>query len=168
MSCAEPIYGTMCLYNKEKREKLSEDFHFRFLPSEFQDVRDLIVVWIMILSSSRDLDESVDYMGETARGLIWFLMNVILKPLYVSHENWSMQESGGGQKNVVFSLESGSPVICLLIQLEKHVTEEGGVTPSVYTRKEPVSFWIPLTSSNYLHIPNSSCVSGLVKNICYW
>jgi hypothetical protein len=25
------------------------------------------------------------------------------------------------------------------VQLEKHVTEEGGVTPSVYTRKEPVS-----------------------------
>ena len=37
--CAEPVYGTMCLYNKEKREKFSEDFHFRFLPSEFQDVR---------------------------------------------------------------------------------------------------------------------------------
>lgn len=168
MSCAEPIYGTMCLYNKEKREKLSEDFHFRFLPSEFQDVRDFIVVWIMILGSSRDLDESVDYMGQTARGLIWFLTNVLLKLLYVSHENWSMQESGGGQKNVVFSLESGSPVICLLIQLEKHVTEEGGVTPSVYTRKEPVSVWIPLTSSNYLHIPNSSCVSGLFTIICYW
>ncbi|XP_024384292.1 guanine nucleotide exchange factor SPIKE 1 isoform X3 [Physcomitrium patens] len=79
----EPVYGTMCLYNKEKREKLSEDFHFRFLPSEFQD------------------------------------------------------DNGGGQRSVLFSLEAGSPAICLLIQLEKHVTEEGGVSPSVYTRKEP-------------------------------
>lgn len=40
---------------------------------------------------------------------------------------------------MLFSLEAGSPAICLLIQLEKHVTEEGGVSPSVYTRKEPVS-----------------------------
>lgn len=35
---AEPLYGTLCLYHREKREKLSEDFHFRCLPSEFQDV----------------------------------------------------------------------------------------------------------------------------------
>ena len=34
----EPIYGTLCLYHRERREKLSEDFHFRCLPSEFQDV----------------------------------------------------------------------------------------------------------------------------------
>jgi hypothetical protein len=81
----EPIYGTMCLYNKERREKLSEDFHFRFLPSEFQD------------------------------------------------------EASGVQRKAVFSLDSASSAVCLLIQLEKHVTEEGGVTPSVYTRKEPVS-----------------------------
>nr|XP_024395928.1 guanine nucleotide exchange factor SPIKE 1-like isoform X2 [Physcomitrium patens] len=79
----EPVYGTMCLYNKEKREKLSEDFHFRFLPSEFLD------------------------------------------------------DNCGGQRSVLFSLEAGSPAICLLIQFEKHVTEEGGVSPSVYTRKEP-------------------------------
>jgi hypothetical protein len=39
----------------------------------------------------------------------------------------------------VFSLEAASTAICLLIQLEKHVTEEAGITPSVYTRKEPVS-----------------------------
>lgn len=35
----EPWYGTVCLYHREKREKLSEDFHFRCLPAEFQDVR---------------------------------------------------------------------------------------------------------------------------------
>jgi hypothetical protein len=69
MPCAEPIYGTMCLYNKEKREKLSEDFHFRFLPSEFQDVRGSIIVWIMILGSSRDLAESVDYIGWDSQGI---------------------------------------------------------------------------------------------------
>lgn len=50
-----------------------------------------------------------------------------------------IQEAGGYQRRAVFSLEAPSPAVCLLIQLEKHVTEEGGVTPSVYTRKEPVS-----------------------------
>jgi hypothetical protein len=50
-----------------------------------------------------------------------------------------MQEAGGYQRRAVFSLEAASPAVCLLVQLEKHVTEEGGVTPSVYTRKEPVS-----------------------------
>lgn len=49
------------------------------------------------------------------------------------------QDNGGGQRSVLFTLEAGSPAICLLIQFEKHVTEEGGVTPSVYTRKDPVS-----------------------------
>lgn len=39
--CAEPLYGTLCLYHRDKREKLSEDFHFRCLPSEFQDVSPL-------------------------------------------------------------------------------------------------------------------------------
>ncbi len=39
----------------------------------------------------------------------------------------------------MFSLEAASTAICLLIQLEKHATEEAGITPSVYTRKEPVS-----------------------------
>jgi hypothetical protein len=49
------------------------------------------------------------------------------------------QEASGVQRKAVFSLDSASSAVCLLIQLEKHVTEEGGVTPSVYTRKEPVS-----------------------------
>lgn len=31
-----------------------------------------------------------------------------------------------------------SASVCLLIQLEKHATEEGGVTPSVYSRKDTV------------------------------
>lgn len=34
----EPFYGTICLYNKERRDKLSEDFHFQISPSEAQDV----------------------------------------------------------------------------------------------------------------------------------
>ncbi|XP_024370509.1 guanine nucleotide exchange factor SPIKE 1 [Physcomitrium patens] len=80
----EPWYGTICVYHREKREKLSEDFHFRCLPAEFQD------------------------------------------------------EGSGSQRKAIFSLAAPSPAICLLVQLEKHVTEEGGVTPSVYTRKEPV------------------------------
>lgn len=81
----EPMYGTLCLYHREKREKLSENFHFRCLPSEFQD------------------------------------------------------EGGNCLRRAIFSLEAASPAICLLIQLEKHVTEEGGVTAHVYSRKEPVS-----------------------------
>ncbi|KAL5995028.1 MAP kinase Spk1, partial [Asimina triloba] len=38
----------------------------------------------------------------------------------------------------IFSLDAPSASVCLLIQLEKPVTEEGGVTPSAYSRKEPV------------------------------
>jgi len=34
----EPFYGTICLYNRERREKLSEDFYFNVLPTEMQDV----------------------------------------------------------------------------------------------------------------------------------
>lgn len=80
----EPFYGTICLYNRERREKLSEDFYFHVLPAELQDGR---------LSSEH-------------RG--------------------------------IFSLDSPSTSVCLLIQLEKPATEEGGVTPSVYSRKDPV------------------------------
>lgn len=39
----------------------------------------------------------------------------------------------------IFFLDAPSASVCLLIQLEKPATEEGGVTPSVYSRKEPVS-----------------------------
>ncbi|GMN53748.1 hypothetical protein TIFTF001_022879 [Ficus carica] len=38
----------------------------------------------------------------------------------------------------IFYLDAPSASVCLLIQLERHVTEEGGVSPSVYSRKEPV------------------------------
>ncbi|KAM2392977.1 hypothetical protein ACFX1X_036390 [Malus domestica] len=79
---AEPFYGTMCLYNRERREKLSEDFYFHHAPTERQDI-------------------SIEPRG-------------------------------------IFYLDAPSSSVCLLIQLEKHATEEGGVTPSVYSRKEPV------------------------------
>ncbi|XP_027354949.1 guanine nucleotide exchange factor SPIKE 1 isoform X2 [Abrus precatorius] len=80
----EPFYGTICLYNKERREKLSEDFYFHVLPTEMQD------------------------------GKITY------------------------EPRAVFYLDAPSASVCLLIQLEKHATEEGGVTPSVYSRKDPV------------------------------
>ncbi|KAL0349470.1 UNVERIFIED_CONTAM: Guanine nucleotide exchange factor SPIKE 1, partial [Sesamum radiatum] len=83
-SIPEPFYGTICLYNRERREKLSEDFIFHMLPAEMQDT-----------SSSVD-----------ARG--------------------------------IFRVDVPSASICLLVQLEKPATEEGGVTSSVYSRKEPV------------------------------
>ncbi|XP_031129234.1 guanine nucleotide exchange factor SPIKE 1 isoform X1 [Ipomoea triloba] len=81
---AEPFYGTICLYNRERREKLSEDFLFRILPAEMQDA-------------------STSY-----------------------------------ERRAVFHLDAPSASVCLLIQLEKPATEEGGVTPSVYSRKESV------------------------------
>lgn len=37
-SHVEPFYGTICLYNRERREKLSEDFYFRHAPTEKKDV----------------------------------------------------------------------------------------------------------------------------------
>ncbi|KAK9081739.1 hypothetical protein Syun_031185 [Stephania yunnanensis] len=81
----EPFYGTICLYNRERREKLSEDFYFRVLPSEMSEGK-------------------------------------------VSSEHRG-----------IFSLDAASASVCLLIQLEKPATEEGGITPSVYSRKEPVN-----------------------------
>ncbi|KAK1317196.1 hypothetical protein QJS10_CPA05g00584 [Acorus calamus] len=80
----EPFYGTICLYNKERREKMSEDFYFRVLPTEMQEA------------------------------------------------------SGSSESQGIFTLDTPSASVCLLIQLEKPATEEGGVTPSVYSRKEPV------------------------------
>ncbi|CAM8926387.1 unnamed protein product [Rhodiola kirilowii] len=80
----EPFYGTICLYNKERRDKLSEDFHFQILPSDAPDGRSSL------------------------------------------------------ESRALFYLDAPSASICLLIQLEKPATEEGGVTPSVYSRKDPV------------------------------
>ncbi|XP_011000675.1 PREDICTED: dedicator of cytokinesis protein 7 isoform X3 [Populus euphratica] len=81
---AEPFYGTICTYNKERREKLSEDFYFSVVPTDTQDAK-------------------------------------------ISHD-----------PRGIFYLDAPSSSICLLIQLEKPATEEGGVTASVYSRKEPV------------------------------
>ncbi|KAJ6769628.1 hypothetical protein OIU79_020477 [Salix purpurea] len=80
---AEPFYGTICIYNKERREKLSEDFYFSVVPTDTQDAK-------------------------------------------ISHD-----------PRGIFYLDAPSASICLLIQLEKPATEEGGVTASVYSRKEP-------------------------------
>lgn len=35
---AEPFYGTLCVYNMDRKEKVSEDFHFQFLPPNFEGV----------------------------------------------------------------------------------------------------------------------------------
>lgn len=80
----EPFYGTISLYNRERREKLSEDFIFHMSPPEMQDA------------------------------------------------------SSSSEQRGVFHLDAPSASVCLLIQLEKPATEENGVTPSVYSRKEPV------------------------------
>ncbi|GAB4842882.1 MAP kinase Spk1 [Ancistrocladus abbreviatus] len=80
----EPFYGTICLYNRERRDKLSEDFIFSVLPMEMKDAKT------------------------------------------------------SNEPRAIFYLDAPSASICLLIQLEKPATEEGGITPSVYSRKEPV------------------------------
>ncbi|CAL0333662.1 unnamed protein product [Lupinus luteus] len=80
---AEPFYGTICLYNRERREKLSEDYYFHVLPTEMLNAK---------ITNDR---------------------------------------------RAVFYLDAPSASVCLLIQLEKHATEEGGVTTSVYSRKDP-------------------------------
>ncbi|CAN1297422.1 Guanine nucleotide exchange factor SPIKE 1 [Linum perenne] len=80
----EPFYGTLCLYNKERREKLSEDFYFHVVPNDMQD------------------------------------------------------EQINSERRGIFYLDAPSASVCLLVQLEKAATEEGGVSPSVYSRKEPV------------------------------
>ena len=46
------------------------------------------------------------------------------------------------EPRAVFYLDAPSASVCLLIQLEKHATEEGGVTASVYSRKDPVCIGI--------------------------
>ncbi|CAH9114188.1 unnamed protein product [Cuscuta europaea] len=81
---AEPFHGTICLYNRERREKLSEDYNFQILPEEMQNA------------------------------------------------------STSCERRSVFHLDAPSASICLLVQLEKPATEEGGVTPNVYSRKESV------------------------------
>lgn len=48
------------------------------------------------------------------------------------------QGNASSELRGVFYLDAPSASVCLLIQLERHATEEGGVTPSVYSRKEPV------------------------------
>ncbi|KAL9243906.1 hypothetical protein vseg_017743 [Gypsophila vaccaria] len=80
----EPFYGTICLYNRERRDKLSEDFIFEVKPAEIGN-------------------------SETS--------------------NYS---------RAIFYLDAPSASVCLLIQLEKAATEEGGVTSSAYSRKDPV------------------------------
>ena len=55
------------------------------------------------------------------------------------------------QHRAIFHLDATSPSICMLIQIEKHATEEDGGTASVYSRKEPVGYL------NYSHKYLISC-----------
>ncbi|RZS01193.1 hypothetical protein BHM03_00031014, partial [Ensete ventricosum] len=63
------------------------------------------------------------------------LLVCIFKPIL----ELSIQVNASLIRRAVFSLDAPSASVCLLIQLEKPATEEGGVTASVYSRKEPVS-----------------------------
>jgi hypothetical protein len=122
VSCAEPFSGTVCLYNRDRREKLSEDFYFNILPTEMQDVRNN-VYFSLLCHCFYPLIQIIDHFQ------IFFLFD---------QAHISLDRRG------VFSLDAPSPSICLLIQLEKAATDEGGVTPSVYSRKEPVRNKVPL------------------------
>lgn len=61
----------------------------------------------------------------------------------------------------VFSLDTPSASVCLMVQLEKPATEEGGVTPSVYSRKDPVSLKVSSFGRIYVY----ACIN---KNIPWW
>ena len=60
------------------------------------------------------------------------------------------QEKLSYEPRGIFYLDAPSASVCLLIQLERHATEEGGVTSSVYSRKEPVFAWTSITLSFFL------------------
>lgn len=118
----EPFHGTICLYNRERREKLSEDFYFRALPTETQDVSESV-----FLSFSYDLAKFDDRYPSTNEVVFGY-----------HHQSKMSNEPRG-----IFYLDAPSASVCLLIQLEKLATEEGGVTSSVYSRKEPVCVSTP-------------------------
>lgn len=61
----------------------------------------------------------------------------------------------------VFSLDTPSASVCLMVQLEKPATEEGGVTPSVYSRKDPVSLQVSSFGRIYVY-------TFINKNIPWW
>ena len=67
------------------------------------------------------------------------------------------------EPRAVFYLDAPSASVCLLIQLEKHATEEGGVTASVYSRKDPVciDIFLPLL---FLHFFSMYLLICLVLN----
>ncbi|GJP38566.1 hypothetical protein CLOM_g23007 [Closterium sp. NIES-68] len=81
----EPFYGTICLYHTEKKEKVSEDFHFQYLPLSWDGA------------------------------------------------------STPPELRAIFTVEREASALCLLVQVERAVTEESlnGVKGSVYTRKDP-------------------------------
>lgn len=87
----------------------------------------------------------------------------ICRPLYIFLQAKLSSENRG-----VFYLDAPSASVCLLIQLEKTATEEGGVTTSVYSRKEPVISKIlnfPLLSLESLAHVNALVVEIVVFNI---
>lgn len=118
----EPFYGTICLYNRERREKLSEDFYFRHTPTETQNVRTSFIF-------------AHHFNGHP----------LFFKYIFGTHYDWqnlllpmsTFLVKISFEPRGIFYLDAPSSV-CLLIQLEKHATEEGGVTSAVYSRKEPV------------------------------
>lgn len=133
-SHVEPFYGTICLYNRERREKLSEDFYFRHAPTEKKDVS----YKINITFSPSNFNGC-----PLLRHMLW--LKTFLLPLSSFLLKISFEPRG------IFYLDAPSSSVCLLIQLEKHATEEGGVTPSVYSRKEPVCPRLYVTFLLFIH-----------------
>lgn len=114
----EPLYGTICLYHTERKEKLSEDFHFQFLPLEWAGV----------------ILKHLFFATFPAKGLTFTFSFDLISP-------YTYQESTTEDERAIFSVEAQSPSVCLLVQLEKPATEESaaGVKSLVYSRKDPVN-----------------------------
>ncbi|PQQ13627.1 guanine nucleotide exchange factor SPIKE 1 [Prunus yedoensis var. nudiflora] len=82
-----------------------------------------------------DLSESS--VPIVSSGISWERREKLSEDFYFRHASTEKKDISFEPRGI-FYLDAPSSSVCLLIQLEKHATEEGGVTPSVYSRKEPV------------------------------
>lgn len=103
------------------------------VPTDTQDVsyKTIVASLLFFLFFFLNVDQLLRYLYQ-----VIFLHELLSKSLLVLcclfQANISFESRG------IFYLDAPSASVCLLIQLERHVTEEGGVSPSVYSRKEPV------------------------------
>lgn len=75
---AEPFYGTICLYNKVKREKLSEDFVFQVLPTAMENVSSRVALYSKPLSIS--LIIFISNLCSEKKMVIFLILFVVFSP----------------------------------------------------------------------------------------